>query len=372
MVAHIIYYNYLNHDGSERSIGGIQTYITNLIPVLKDAGFEVAIYQRGSVAFQKEADGATVHGVETDEPVGAVTIERLFQYAKPKIDASTDLLIFGSELMSMPCEGIRSIGIQHGISWDIVTRGKRFDSQFIYQYVRKCYHAWQTIRRVSLTKKLVCVDYNFINWYRALVPYSMVEMVAIPNFAEIPANLPKKNDDGKVRIIFARRFHDYRGTRIFAPAISRILDNYSNVEVTVAGDGPDKVYLHTMLDKYPNVKFITYNSTESLEIHRNIDIALVPTTGSEGTSLSLLEAMASGCAPICTNVGGMTNIVLDHYNGLMISPNENSLYEALCELIENQTLRKEIQKNAYVTTQKSFSLDVWKARWARVIKEVME
>ncbi|WP_420491566.1 glycosyltransferase [Neobacillus drentensis] len=51
--------------------------------------------------------------------------------------------------------------------------------------------------------------------------------------------------------------------------------------------------------------------------------------GSEGTSLSLLEAMAAKCAEIATNVGGMTNIILDNYNGLIINPDESELYLAL-------------------------------------------
>lgn len=49
--------------------------------------------------------------------------------------------------------------------------------------------------------------------------------------------------------------------------------------------------------------------------------------------------MAAGCAVICTNVGGMTNIIIDGYNGLMINPDEDSLYKALDRLIEDKLLR---------------------------------
>ena len=93
----------------------------------------------------------------------------------------------------------------------------------------------------------------------------------------------------------------------------------------------------------------------------------MPTVGSEGTSLSLLEAMAAGCAVICSNVGGMTNIILDGYNGLMVNPDENSFYEGICELIDNNELREEIASNGKKTVEKAFSLDRWNKKWKTTI-----
>ena len=106
-----------------------------------------------------------------------------------------------------------------------------------------------------------------------------------------------------------------------------------------------------------------------MDIHRDKDIAVVPTIGSEGTSLSLLEAMASGCAVICTNVGGMTNIVLNGYNGLMISPEEEELYRALNQILDNNQLRSSLQKHAYATIRSSFSLAKWQEKWIEVINK---
>ena len=51
--AHIIYYNYLKPDGSGMSVGGIQTYLANLIPVLEKCGYGVSVYQRSYCDFHK-------------------------------------------------------------------------------------------------------------------------------------------------------------------------------------------------------------------------------------------------------------------------------------------------------------------------------
>ena len=240
--------------------------------------------------------------------------------------------------------------------------------QYLKHYIGKCKRAWETIKRVSKVDHLVCVDYNFINWFRAIAPYIIPSYTVIPNFTRIPPLQPQKNGS-TINIIFARRFFPYRGTRLFTKVSERLLIKYQNIRITIAGTGPDAEYIHNELDKYDNIHFTTYESSKSLQIHEGMDIAVVPTLGSEGTSLSLLEAMASGCAVVCTNVGGMTNIVFDGYNGLIINPDEDSLYYALEQLINHPESRALLQQNAYKTTKAAFSIEKWQERWKQVIMQ---
>lgn len=189
---------------------------------------------------------------------------------------------------------------------------------------------------------MVCVDYNYVNWYRSLESQRKVKLSVIPNFTAIP-KCQIKPENGAVKIIFARRLVNYRGTRLFGVVAKRLSQEYGErVDITIAGEGPDKVWMEEKLNGCENVHFITYTSEESLTIHADKHIAVVPTTGSEGTSLSLLEAMSAHCAVVCTNVGGMTNIVLDHYNGLMINPEEGELYDALTTLIRDKAIRNQL------------------------------
>ena len=233
----------------------------------------------------------------------------------------------------------------------------------------KCFLAWKTVLRLKKVDYLVCVDNNFINWHRAITPSPQVRHIFIPNFTTIPATQPQKQHDG-INIIFARRFFIHRGTRLFANVIERLLKEHQEVNVTIAGTGPDADYMHKKLDSFQNVQFTTFDSQDSLHIPEDKDIAVVPTIGSEGTSLSLLEAMASGCAVVCTNVGGMTNIILDGFNGMMVYPEEEELYKALNSLIEDSSLRAKLQANAYNCVKDAFSLQRWQDAWKKVIDNV--
>ena len=164
----------------------------------------------------------------------------------------------------------------------------------------------------------------------------------------------------------------YRGTRIFVKAIKKILDEKLNVFVTIAGCGPDEKLMREKLQTYNNVQFIQYESKDSLKVLSQQHISVVPTIGSEGTSLSLLESMSAQCAVVCSDVGGMTNIVLNGYNGLMV-PAEDSegLYYAIKELILNKSKRQELAMKGYETVQKAFSYEIWKEKWKKILVKAL-
>lgn len=359
---HIIYLNYLTADGQKMSIGGIQTYITNLSVLFIELGLKVAIYQKSSIPFHKIYDNKEVYGIPTVEVKSNKIGKDLFDFCLKRYDKSNDLLIFGCDSLICNTKGIRFIAIQHGITWD-----KPVDKNRTYWMLKKFYKSYIIINRIEKADTVVCVDNNFINWYRSMVSKAAVKLINIPNFSKV-YELIKKPDDKIIRIIFARRLFDYRGTRIFTKSILKLIDKFNNIDVTIAGDGPDKEWMKDQFKKFNNVHFITYSSEDSLSIHADKDIAVIPTLGSEGTSLSLLEAMSTQCAIICTNVGGMTNIIIDHYNGLMINPDEESLFNAMIELVSNVELRRKISLNGFEILKDSYSLSKWKQSWAQVVK----
>jgi len=364
MNVHIIYDNYLKPDGSEMSIGGIQTYILELQKIIRSLGHSVTIHQRSDIAFEKTFDDCVVKGYPLR--VNRRMRKQLISSSLRCIDQSKDLVIFGCETNAVRKLKCETIGIQHGIFWD--KPGNSTESKYcdFKVFVKKAVKAFLTTSRIKNVDTLVCVDYNFVNWYRALVDFPRVNLTVIPNFCKVPVDQFDKPYD-RINIIFARRFFQYRGTRIFAHAIKRICQEYPNIYVTIAGSGPDEEYLKNTLkgDRYD---FIQYNSSESLSIHRDKHIAVIPTLGSEGTSLSLLESMAAGCVPVCTNVGGMTNIILDHFNGLMISPDEEQLYNAIKELVNDDNLRLHLAFDAYRTAKDAFNYENWRSKWEQIIK----
>lgn len=362
---HIIYNNFLTPDGECFSVGGIQTYLKHLIAVLDDMRLSCCIHQRADVDFVKEYAGHVVYGYKIDKD--ARENKHLVKKALAKVNIQQDRVIFGCESCAVTNPGVPAIGIQHGVSWDKLDEKNKDGWRAQVIFLRKVLDTYDIIKRLSRLDNTVCVDYNFVNWFKAQIAFPKTRFTIIPNFTEILSSVPVKPKD-KINIIFARRFFPYRGTRIFAEAISRILCEYGNVSVTIAGSGPDEEYLHEHIVGH-NVNFIKYNSEESMKIHKDMHISVVPTTGSEGTSLSLLEGMGCGCVPICTYVGGMSNIVIDRYNGLIVRPESASIYSALKSLLDNPQMIPILANRAYETAKFSFNSSLWKKRWESVISD---
>lgn len=365
-IIHIIYPNYMAKNGQGMSVGGIQTYLTNLIELILVKGLKVHLYQTADFDFSVNRESVNIYAYKVKQ--GANISKFLYNKCKSFLKKN-DIIIFGTDFQVIKTDCKKVIGIQHGISWDIPNYQVSNPHKFLKEYCRKAYNAWKRVKCISHANSIICVDYNFVNWYRAIVPLKQTELIVIPNFTSIPVPRFQRNEKNNiVRIIFARRFFAYRGTRLFANVVERILHKYAQVEVTFAGEGPDEAYIRKKFESNKRVIITKYNSDDSIAIHMKHDIAVIPTIGSEGTSLSLLEAMASNCAVVCSNVGGMSNIVLDGFNGLMFDPyNEDELYIAIDRLVEDSELRYRLSEQAYATVKTAFSLDKWKDKWSKVI-----
>lgn len=368
---YIICQRYFDSMSHSVTIGGIQTYISNLCEIVKEIGIVPVVIQKSTVSITERYNGYDVVSVKTSH-IPSYRFQNLILFKEYwRRSNQNDVLLYATEDMIQPWKKGPIIAIQHGISWDICSVKSCSRISNVLQILKRAKYAMWITKKISHTDRLVCVDYNFVNWYRSQVKHIETNCCVIPNFTFIPdINSCTKGENGIVKIIFARRFQIFRGTRVFTDAISKLLQKIPNIEVTIAGEGPDEKYMVDKLKKYPNVIFTKFKYYESQQIHSDKDIAVIPTIGSEGTSLSLLEAMSAKCAIICTNVGGMTNIIIDGYNGLMINPDEASLYCALEKLIKDIELRRKISTKARETIEMGFSYNIWKDKWLNILNNL--
>ena len=360
---YIIYKQYLDFEGKQKRIGGVETYIANLAKVFSEALYSVHIYQQASEAFELKENGIVIHGIVCNK-FGTILKE-----AEKHANLLEDILIFAADYNIQKTKFKKVLAIQHGIGWDVPSICNVSQKDNLKFLVLNSMRAWKKYMQYKQCESIVCVDYNFLNWYRTQIAESNQKMHVIPNFTKIPSR-EDKAEKREVSIIFARRFCDYRGTRIFTEAIIRVLEKHPNVQVTIAGEGPDEAWMKEKLNGYSTVCFTRFLPEESVTIHQNYDIAVVPSLGSEGTSLSLLEAMAATCAVVCTNIGGLTNIVIDGFNGVIVQPNIEELACAIEGLCLDRQKRKWLSENGYKTVKSAFSIERWQEKWLEVISSL--
>jgi glycosyltransferase involved in cell wall biosynthesis len=104
---------------------------------------------------------------------------------------------------------------------------------------------------------------------------------------------------------------------------------------------------------------------EVAEWLRMIDIFVLPSR-SEALSNSLLEAMACGCCPVASRVGGNPELIRHGENGLLFDPGDvEQLSDVLQTLVELRMLREQLAARARCTAQQ-FSI----ARSTRRMEEI--
>jgi glycosyltransferase involved in cell wall biosynthesis len=94
---------------------------------------------------------------------------------------------------------------------------------------------------------------------------------------------------------------------------------------------------------------------------------------SEGSSFSILEAMAAGCPVIAANVGAIAEIIEDHENGILIPPKSPAaIKEAVLSLLSNQSLREKLCTRGLETVSSRFSLERMVQQYASLYQQVWE
>ena len=374
MKAYVIYKHLLRKDGTGFVVGGIETYLLSLSQILKELSIDVIIVQCSQFDFEKSIEGIRFLGFSNIKE--SRFHKDLYKKIKEELKEE-DLLIWGTDTFSIRTQHKRTLAIQHGIDFDyypIENKNRKIMLAVGLGHLFKYLQRRRALKVFSRASYKVCVDYNFWNWYRTFsTPNEEKNIFVIPNFSHILKCEKKQHEDNIVKIVFARRFVRRRGILPFINVVRKILKNGVNASFTFAGEGPYNDEIKKLCDEFSNVHLTKYNPIDSLEFHSNFDIAVVPTIGSEGTSFSLLEAMAAGNAVVCTEVGGMTNIILNDFNGIMIKPDsEVELENALLKLISDKKERMRLSNNAIKTIEESFSFDLWKKRWIKVINNIIE
>lgn len=362
--------------GENITVGGIQNYLVRLAQALENSEKKVYIYQTADLNFNTKYKGVKIKGVKTDSNKSTrKQIKVLYKVLSPKLHQN-DIVIFGTDKIAFKNGHKKTLAIQHGISFDYIDKDSLWNLRFfrsnLFSTLYKVLQCGRAIWEFKRCENVVCVDYNFLNWIRTVIPRKHSQNVfVVPNFAStsIKENIVHRNDK-IIKVLFARRFEYKRGVPILIPLIKKVLSNYNNVKFTISGEGKMEQILRQELNDFPEVEFTKFRIGESEEINLNHHITLIPTYGSEGTSFSLLEGMAAGAIPIASNVGGMTNILINGFNGYLVNPNVESFYEAITQVIERSDLRKSISVKAKETIDFGFSKTRWESNWINVIQSI--
>ena len=103
------------------------------------------------------------------------------------------------------------------------------------------------------------------------------------------------------------------------------------------------------------------------------DIAIMPSTEAESFGLVAVEAMLAKKPVVASDLGGLSEIVINNKTGFLFDPNsKEALSEALFKLIESPSLRSEFGEKGYERAIKEFSITKHVQQFEAVLENFQE
>ena len=134
----------------------------------------------------------------------------------------------------------------------------------------------------------------------------------------------------------------------------------------LVGDGPERAALEAEATSLHlgNAVLFTGFQTEPADYLSLMDLFLLPSF-TEGTSMTLLEAMSLGIPTVATRVGGTPEIVDDNVTGLLVDSDDlTGFTHAIETLLADAALRKTLGAAASATFAERFSASTMAEQYA--------
>jgi len=161
------------------------------------------------------------------------------------------------------------------------------------------------------------------------------------------------------------------GMLIEAFAALHRIDN--RARLLIVGSGPQKTELVQKAEELELTDACVFQPTvsEPADWMRAIDIFVLPSV-SEGFSNSLLEAMACGCCPVASRVGGTPELVNNGERGILFEPgNRKELSDALVHLMQHPQEQRRMAEKAATFVREHLTIQQASARLAAIYRNLV-
>jgi len=184
---------------------------------------------------------------------------------------------------------------------------------------------------------------------------SQDKFIAIPSgirfssFCQKPFDFFEKkrelNIPGNVKVIASvGRLVPVKGHKYFISSMPKIINFFPDACFILFGDGPLKEELKKQtrfLGIEDKVKFLGWRADLS-EILQIADILVFPSLN-EGMGRAIVEAMALAKPVVATKVGGIPDVIIDNYTGLLFpAQDEDALANQVIRLLKDNALAKQL------------------------------
>lgn len=342
---------------------GTERAVSNLSNILCSLGYKVHLLsiasKNGDCPFKLDTDIEIIH---MDLPYLKSTYFYVFKhytfiYRKLKricLEKKIDLVIGTYDIINFVItflsKNITTIGCEH-FNYEKSGRLKNFLKKIFYKKLDSVVLLTERDRKKYSFLRNTCVIPNSLSF--------------------VPSEISELNEK---RIISLGRFTFQKGYDILIDSINIIKDYVKDWIVELYGDGEDKFMLQKKIDDYGlnDIIKLKQPTTDVESVFYSSSIFL-SSSRFEGLPMVLIESQSCGVPAVVFDCPcGPSEIVVDNKTGFVVDLYDKELYaKRILELINDESLRKEYGKNAYLES-KRFSTENVKNKWNILINELIK
>jgi glycosyltransferase involved in cell wall biosynthesis len=164
---------------------------------------------------------------------------------------------------------------------------------------------------------------------------------------------------GDVVIGTVARLDSVKNQPMMLQTTRALIDQGYKVRLLLVGDGPERQNLEAERKRLAldNAVIFTGFQSKPADYLSLMDLFLLPSF-TEGTSMTLLEAMSLGIPTVATRVGGTPEIVEDKETGFLIESNDQEAFtRAIKNLLDQPEQRKKMGSAAKARFEDKFSVE---------------
>ncbi|MBN2829475.1 MAG: glycosyltransferase [Candidatus Cloacimonetes bacterium] len=188
--------------------------------------------------------------------------------------------------------------------------------------------------------------YNSLTTKFPWFPKDKIHKLKHPNYDFYRENELKPKDELKNRLLFFGYIKPYKGLDILLKAMPGIIKANPQLKLTIAGEVYGEPELYTKIIEELKIgeyidfqnRFIANEEVESFFL--NADVCVLPYR--TATQSGITQLAFSFCTPvIATDVGGLSEIIQDNYNGYLIdAENPRAIVEAVTRYYSEEKYRQ--------------------------------
>jgi glycosyltransferase involved in cell wall biosynthesis len=339
-------------------IGGTEQVIKQLISGLDATRFRNSVAcidnRIGAMGLELRAAGIDVFTLPRNPGLDWTLVKNLQQLVR---DQQIDILhchqytpyTYGA--LAARSSSVKVVFTEHGRFFPDSFRWKRrFANRFLRNYTN-------AVTAISKATKSALVQYEWIPEENIDVIYNGIAKPAAR--AIDPAIAKDLGLEANHTILGTiSRLDPIKNQKMMIDAFRAINQNYPKTRLLIVGDGPERAALEQHIEnlKLTHSIILTGFQNDPRPYLDLVDIFLL-SSHSEGTSMTLLEAMAQGKPCVVTDVGGNPEIINSGVDGLLVDAgNAAKFAEAIVKLLENPEMQLAMGQAARGTFARRFEL----------------